>query len=286
MGIGWLARKKGWIDKGTINSFSHILVNIALPSLLISSFNHEYSKDMVYNARMIFIYSIIIHIVLIIISVFFAYKFDEDSKKVVKYVTVFSNAAFMAYPVVGGLYGKIGIFYAAIFNIPINIFMFTAGIIFFTGKRDTKTLKNIVSHPAILATFIGFGMYSLGIKLPSVLMKTFSIVGSMTTPMSMIFIGASLASSKINEIFSDKVAYYASFTRLIIAPIITFIVLRLFNADTILLQVSVLIEAMPAGALAPVLAEKYGANTSLASKCVFITTILSIITIPLAVTFL
>lgn len=286
MMIGVYARKKDILSKEASKSLSNLLTNITLPCLLISSFNYSYSQDMISKAKVMFIYSIIVHILLIFISKILTFKYAEGSKKVLRFAIIFSNCGFMGYPVLEGLFGKIGIFYGAIFNIPFNIFMFSVGVMIYTGKKDIKTLKDVLVNPAMIATFLGLVMFIFSIKLPYAIFNTASLVGAMTTPLSMIIVGAMLSEVKLKDIFSGTLVYYASFLRLIVVPFITLGVLKLLNADKLLIQIAVLIEAMPAAVLASVLAEKYGADTILASRSIFITTIISMVTIPFITMFL
>lgn len=284
--IGAYARKKDILSKEASKSFSYFLTNITLPCLLLSSFNYSYSQDMIAKARIMFVYSVLIHIVLVFISRVLTSKYPENSRKVLRFATIFSNCGFMGYPVLESLFGKIGIFYGAIFNIPFNIFMFSFGVMIYTGKKDLKTLKEVLVNPAIIATTLGLIIFIFSIKLPYPLLTAMSIVGSMTTPLSMIIVGAMLSEIKIRDIFSGSLVYYASFLRLIAVPFLTLGILKLLNADKLLMQIAVIIEAMPAAVLATVLAEKYGADTALASRSVFISTIISVITIPFVVMFL
>lgn len=279
--VGIYARKKQILNEETDKKLSDFLLNITLPCLILSSFNYEFSQEMLVNAKLIFMYSVIIHFALIFISGIFAYKFEERSKKVLRFATIFSNCGFMGYPVLEGLFGKIGVFYGSIFNIPFNLFMLSYGTMLYTGKKDIRTLKAALKHPGIIATVLGILMFTFSISIPSPLYKALSSVGSMTTPLSMIIVGSMLAEIKFKEIFSGFLVYYASFMRLIIAPLVTIIILKLLHADRLLFQISLTIETMPVAVIATVLAEKYGADTKLASRCIFISTIISMITIPI-----
>jgi predicted permease len=283
MGIGILARKKGMLNAEVNSKLSDFLLNITLPCLIVTSFNFEYSAEMMNNVKMIFFYSVLIHIVLIFISKIFAVKFNEGSKKVIRFVTVFSNSGFMGFPILLGLYGNIGVFYGAVFNIPWNIFMLSFGSMLFTGKRDLKSLKRVITHPGIIATVIGMLIFVYSLNMPLPLEKAFASVGAMTTPLSMIIVGSMLAEIKLKEVFSGFVVYYVSAVRLIAAPLITLAIMKLLNADHLLTEIAVTIEAMPAAVIGTVLANKFGGDTKLASRCVFISTIISMVTIPLII---
>lgn len=279
--VGLYARKKGMLNEETDKKLSDFLLNITLPCLILSSFNYEFSQEMLVNARLIFIYSVIIHFALIFASGVISYKYKDGPKAVLRFATIFSNCGFMGYPVLEGLFGKIGVFYGSIFNIPFNLFMLSYGTMLYTGKKDIRTLKAALKHPGIIATVIGLLLFTFSVSIPVPIYKALSSVGSMTTPLSMIIVGSMLAEIKFKEIFSGFLVYYASFVRLIIAPLITIIILKLLHADRLLFQISVTIETMPVAVIATVLAEKYGADTKLASRCIFISTIISMITIPI-----
>jgi predicted permease len=283
MGIGIIARKKGMLNEEVNSKLSDFLLNITLPCLIVTSFSFEYSAEMMNNVKMIFFYSVLIHIVLIFISKVFAVKFSEGSKKVIRFVTVFSNSGFMGFPVLFGLYGNIGVFYGAVFNIPWNIFMLSFGSMLFNGKKDLKSLKSVITHPGIIATMIGMLMFVFSLSMPLPLEKALVSVGAMTTPLSMIIVGSMLAEIKLKEVFSGFAVYYVSAVRLIAAPLLTLAIMKLLHADQLLTEIAVTVEAMPAAVIATVLASKFGGDTKLASRCVFISTILSMITIPLIV---
>jgi len=283
MFIGVYTSKVNIINKETKSNLSNFLMNISLPLLIFSSFNYSYSIEMVEKAKIIFICSVIIHIFLIIISIPLSFRFPSNVKKVLKFVIIFSNCGFMGFPVLDGLFGKIGIFYGAIFNVPFNIFMLGYGVMLFTGEKNIKTLKKVIVHPGIIATFLGLLMFAFSIKLPYPLYMAVSTVGSMTTPLSMIIVGTMLAEIKFKEIFTGVVVYYACAIRLLVVPFIILVVMKYLKIDQQLMQISVVIEAMPAAVLATVFAEEYGADTVLASKCVFISTMISMFTIPIIV---
>ncbi|MHC1721346.1 MAG: AEC family transporter [Clostridiaceae bacterium] len=281
--VGLIARKKQMLNAEVNTKMSDFLLNVTLPCLILSSFTYEYSQEMLTNVKLIFMYSVIIHLVLIFVSKIFAFKFNESTQKVIRFVTVFSNSGFMGFPVLDSLYGKIGVFYGAVFNVPWNIFMLSFGFMLFTGKKDLKSLKSVITHPGIIATIAGMILFVFSLSLPVPVEKAISSIGAMTTPLSMIIVGSLLAEIKFKDIFSGFDVYYSSVIRLLIIPVITFGIMKLFNADPLLTQVVVAVEAMPAPVIATVLANKFNGDTNLASKCVFVSTMLSMITIPLII---
>ncbi|MCX7950855.1 MAG: AEC family transporter [Clostridiales bacterium] len=286
MVVGFFARKKEYINPSVNRSLSELLINITLPSMIIASFNFKFSKDMLNVGMSLFLISTVIHLSLLILGKYLYKRFNENEMKVLWFITLFSNCGFMGYPVVESIYGKIGLFYAALFNIPFNILMWTAGVFIFSGKGDIKSAKKALLNPGIVSVFIGLFIFLFSIKLPIPIQKTLELVGSMTTPLSMIIIGSTLADSKIASIFESKSIYFGTIVRLILIPIITFVVLKFIGLKDFYLSIPVIITSMPAAANTVIMAEKFGGDAEFASKIVFITTVLSAITIPLVLILL
>jgi len=286
MAVGFYAKKKKFLNNVVDKGLSELLLNITLPFMIITSFNIKYEAAMVSNAQKILIYSFLIHISLIFISKLLFFKSPESKQHVFRFITIFSNVGFMGYPVLESIYGGIGVFYAAIFNIAFNILVWTVGVMLFTGEKDFKSMRKALANPALIAVIIGVILFSFSIKLPISIETSIKLVGATTTPISMIIVGSMLAEMKFKDAFSDFSVYYAAIVRLCIVPMIVYVVLKILKVDEMLLTICVLLQAMPAAVMAPIIAEKYGGDSLLASQCVFITTIVSGFTIPIIILFL
>lgn len=279
--IGVYARKKNFINNETKKGITDLVVNITLPCMIIISFNQKLSIDLLRNAGIVLGISCAILFGSACFSKILFNKYPDDVKSVLRYSTVFSNATFMGYPLLDGLYGEIGLFYGSIYLLPVRIFIWTFGVSLFTKVKKKDYIKEILLNPGILAVFIGLGIASTPIEIPIMLGTTMRMVGSITTPLSMIIVGASIADIKAKGMFQEKIIWYNSIIRLIIMPLFSLVFFRALGVEDIMLAVIVLLTAMPTGAMTTILAGKYDANSNLASKCVFTSTMLSVITIPL-----
>lgn len=279
--IGVYARKKKFICNETKKDMIDIVINITLPCMIVISFNQKISIELIRNAEIILIVSLVIHIGSFFLSKILFNRYPDDIKSVLRYSAVFSNATFMEYPVLEALYGNIGIFYASIYLLPYRIFMWTFGIALFAKNKKQNYVKEIFLNPGIIAVFIGLAISITSIEVPAILSKTMSMVGGITTPLSMIIVGATLSDIKIQGMFKESSIWYNSIIRLIILPIFSLILFRTLGVKDVVLAVAILLTAMPTGAMTTILAGKYDANSNFASKCVFTTTTLSIVTIPL-----
>ena len=280
IGVGYYGRKRNIINGEINKGLNKILLELTLPMMIVSSFDYTFSSEIMINIVKIFIYSLVIHIFLIIISILPYIKFDKDKRDILRFITIFSNCGFMGYPVLGSIYGKIGILYASIFNIPSNIFMWSFGVMLFSKNKKSKGLKNILLNPGILAVFIGVFLFIFSIKLPKPIYSTLKSVGDVTTPLSMIIIGAMIGDISFKKVFKEISIYYASFIRLVLVPLTIYFILNMLDVDFMVRNVVVIVEAMPAAALSAIFAQAYNKKHEFASQAVFITTLLSVITIP------
>lgn len=282
---GFVIRKLKIVDDTFSKNLSNFLFNIVFPAMIIHSMNYPFSIDVLVDSGWLIMISMGIIIFSIVVSeiTIKLLKVDALSRNIYQFGIVFSNFGFMGFPVVESIFGKEGVFYASIFAIPIYFMVNSIGIMMIErGEENTiqMNFKNVVNAP-IIAVFIGFFIFIFSVKLPTPIEKTIDMVAATTTPMSMILAGIILANSKFSELFSNYKVYIVSFIRLIFLPLCMLWFLKLFNLDLLMIGIPVIITAMPIAANASMLAEKYGGNAYLGAQSVFISTLLSILTIPM-----
>lgn len=278
--IGYIARRTNVIKDDMTKKLSDFLLYITLPLLIITSFNFQFSKTMLVNGGIVLISSFAIHFACFGLGKWLFIRFPAAKRKILIFAAVFSNCGFMGIPIIESIYGKIGVFYSSIYQVAFNLLIWTLGIVIFTEKLDRKTARSTLTNPGIIAVFIGMIFFVFSIPLPAPVLKTFTMVGSMTTPLSMIIVGATLADCRWQELFSDLSVYYGSLARLVLLPLITMGILNLFHLDSTVAGVCVLSVAMPVAATTAIISELHDGDTSLASRVIFLSTVFSIITIP------
>ncbi len=183
--------------------------------------------------------------------------------------------------------GEKGRFYAAIYNLSFNLLTWTLGVYLMSrhknelNKQPLKDRLIKVINPSLCAVIIGFMFFIFSIKIPSILNETFVSIGNTTTPISMMFIGFILAEIHIKYIFNDWSVLLISFVRLLFTPIIVWLILKGFGFEGLVLTIPVVLSGMPAAANTAIVASRYDNDYRLASKLIFVTTLLSILTIPI-----
>ena len=236
---------------------------------------------MLRNALVIVVLSLFIHLISMLIAKFIYFRYEKSTRSVLKFITVFSNCGFMGFPVLYSIFGSKGVFYGALYTIPFNALALYYGVLVFSGKRDKNTIKKVLTHPVILSVAVGMILFILKIQLPRPVSEAISMTGSVTSPLSMLIIGALLADVPFRGILRGSDVYLGSLMRLIVMPLIVYGLLSLLPLPKLIMQVCVILVAMPASANTAILSEKYGGDALLSSKLISITTIFSVLTIPL-----
>lgn len=286
LATGFYGYKRHIIDSRSVKAMTDLLINITMPLMIIASFNFPFSVDLLKNFSIVLIATITIHLLSYFIGKILFCHCEENQRKVLIFSIIFSNCGFMGIPVISSLLGKIGALYSSIYLIGFNAFVWTLGVTIYNSNAKEKGLKNVLTNPGIVGILIGFSLFVCPVKLPEIIYSAVDSIGSMTTPLSMLIIGAGLATCELREIFKGFHIYWASIIRLLILPLLTLLVCKLLPIDHTVVGVCVLSTAMPIANMTMILAEKYGGDTKLASRLVFFSTAFSMITIPLLFTIL
>lgn len=287
MAIGAYLRKRKIMNDVAMKSFTDVLISITVPCMVIYSFHLDFSREMLNNGIVMFGCALVIHLFLILLSKLLYFKFDPLKRNILLFSTVFSNCGFIGFPLLYSLYGQTGVFYTSIFVACFNLFAFSYGVMLFTGKSSMKNAaKSLLLNPPLIATVVGIIIFIGGIKLPEASLITLRSVGDMTTAISMFIIGAMLADVSFKEALTGGDVFYLSLIKLIVAPFLCYWLLVPFISNQAVFPIVVILVAMPTGSLCGVFAEKYNGNRSLASRCTFLTTVLSMVTIPVVISLL
>lgn len=213
------------------------------------------------------------------------FPFPKKDWPVYECMVVFANTGFMGYPVLLDVFGQEAVFYASLIHMAFNFFVYTYAILCLTKSDDSEFKLNFkqLLTPGIVLIFIGILIYLFDMQLPSVLMDTINSIGSLTAPLSMMMIGSSLAVYPIKDSFTDWRSYVFAFVRLIIVPFMTMIVCRLLHINPYYANITIITNAMPVGSMVLMLATQYNANVKIVTKNIVVSTLLSVITIPIVV---
>jgi predicted permease len=283
--VGIYASKKNIITEKINKGLIDILIQIALPFMILSSFIYTYDNTIKSNVIKTFYYSMIAYIIMIIFSYLILLPIKNDKKTILHFANVFMNTGYVGFPILNSIYGTEGVVYGSIFNMFFVIFLWTYGIILFKGKLEKDELKaelrKILLNPSILAVCIGILIMIFDIQFSGAILSSIRSIGNITGPLSMIIIGVILSNTKIKKYLSDWTIYYGLTTKLIIIPAVMYLLSLLAKDTSKAINTVIIMTAMPASAMTAILAENFEKEKEYAAVVVSVTTLLSLITVPI-----
>lgn len=285
--LGVATRLFNIIDWQTTKRLSGFLVNVTQPLLIICSFQTDFSGEKLKIALAILAASAVIHIAFSFLARILYRGSEKATRSVYEFGLIFANCAYLGYPVLGAIFGQDGYFYGAVFTLFFNVYIRVYGVFLLSkGKKNNHALRNALLNTGTIASAIGILLFAFSIKLPAFLLDSFTLVGDMTFPLSMIVVGSLLCNKPFLSNFKISLFTF-SFAKLILLPTITLAVCvllhTLFGMELNLTYICVVMAAMPTAANTAIFAELYKADSSTAASCVGISTMLSVFTIPLMI---
>ena len=280
MFAGFVLTKKQLLNEPFRKALTDFLLKFILPCNIIKSFLMEFNLQILKDCSAILLLSFGIQVLSIILGRTIYRKTESGKRETLQYGMLVSNAGFLGNPVMEGIYGAQGLLYASIYLIPVRISMWSLGIACFTGRSGKGVLRRILTHPCIIATIIGLFLMLTGISLPQWITKPITLTGSCNTALSLLVVGGVLASLNPKNLF-DKDCLGFCVLRLIVVPLITLGGCLLLHTQPLVTQTAVLLAGMPAPLTAAMLASQYGKDESLAVSMIFVSTLASMITLPL-----
>ena len=281
--LGLVLTKLHLLDEKGSAVLSTLVVHVFNPALIISSVCEgglQTQGDTVIEAIIcgVFLYALLI---LIAIVVYMRSKALKEEVSICKMIVIFSNTAFVGYPILRALYGDFAVFVFSLMHLPFNILIFTYGrSLLQKGNHQKMTVKDIFSIGTV-SSIVALILYFGNISVPVRVADFFGILGDACVPLSMVVIGVSLAHASWKNVLKSKNINMVVFLRLIVLPILIAWITLPLPISTFNRELLVISGALPAGSMIVVLAKEYKANDGLASAGVFLTTLLSVVTIPL-----
>ena len=262
---------------------SDLCIDVVIPCNIFKSCLLKFDSDILKTCGMLLISACIVQGFCLVLNLFLYNRYPGQRKKVLQYCTIVPMSGFLGNPIAEGIYDQVGVLYTSIFLIPMRIVMWSMGTSYFVAGEGTdkkKVLKNVLTHPCLVAIYLGILCMVTQIQLPSVITETVRYIGNCNSALSMFIVGTILTDVPLRTIFSRDTVLF-SVLRLGLLPAAALGLGLLLGLETAPLGVSVLMTGMPAGATAAIFAAKYGSDAPFATRCVVFTTLLSMVTLPL-----
>lgn len=282
--LGFLCGKIKLIDKPTNTKLSEFVLEVVNPVLIFMSYQQDFNAELLKGLGMSLALGFISYGVMIFLLKFLYRKNKTNKGLVEQFAAIYSNCAFMGIPLINGLFGGEGVFYLTGYVTVFNIMVWTHGVLFFGGSGEKTSVKKVITSPAIIATVLGLLAFLTGIRLPEIVSSAANYVGGMNTPLAMICAGVTISGTSIGEHIKEKGVYRAVFLRLILCPVLFWLMFRWFAFIPEMVFMVVLAAAgCPAAATGTMFALRYKKCPEMAAVIFAVSTLLSAVTLPLIV---
>ncbi len=281
--LGYALCKLGYMGDKFDQKLSSIVIDVTCPALILSSVMGAELPDRSLILPLLGI-GFLTYILLLVFG-FWVPRFvakSRDEQGMIGFALMFANVGFIGYPIVSAIFGPKAVFYAALLNIPNTFFIFTAGVMLVKGEHNMKSLSaKVLFSPAMIAAFVAALMVAFGVRTPDIIARPVTMVGNITIPAALMVIGSSMARLPLKEIIGSPKVYVASLLRLVVVPLSVYFLFRFCGVSDVINNINTVIIAMPVASYGTMFCLKYGRNPSLMTEMTFVTTLGSILTIPL-----
>lgn len=298
----FILRKSGLADDSFAKNLSLFVLYIAQVAMILHGFILPFSSEVFKGICLTFLLSLLSHIVFYLVAINLFKNTPEKRRRVLRFGMVFSNAGYMGIPVISDVFGDNFAIYATVYIVWFNVFAFSLGRLIYTDDKKYISIKKIILNPAVIPIIIGITCYLTGIggiiynlAQPSsngavsyavkIFYNVLTVLKNTVAPVSMMVIGARLADIKFKGILQDRKMYPFLLMRLIVLPAIIWVIMKPLNMigiiDKTIMTIVLILCSTPSAALTTIFAELYGGDSPYAGKLVAVSTVLSVVTIPL-----
>lgn len=304
--FGFYLRRKEIFKDSTAKILTDVILSASLPALAFNAFMQDINKTSLMQGINLLIWGFAIYIILIFITKLIYIKYNGDKKVVLEILTTFGSTTFFGIPIISAVYGATGVMYASIFNIAYRVFLYSYAYIKMSGiKADKNNIKQMFLNSIVLATFLGMFIWVFQDSLPQItigeksyaflridktafwLFKPMIYLAALSSPLAWLAIGAKLADISLVEAISSRDSWIYSFIKVLVVPFINLIALYILTVTNILpisfvgLASVIIMMATPTATVAAAYAIKFDKESVLTSNCSLLSTIFSVVCMPL-----
>lgn len=282
MMIGYVACKKEYFDQEFGKKLSWLVVNVANPMLAISAVVNNEEQIAKKDFYVTVLLAICFYAFFLILAQILPRLIGVQNSDigVYKMMTTFNNIGFMGFPVIAAAYGNGALIYAVPFSIMFNILCYTWGIQTLCGGGEKGNWKRIINIGTI-SGIISIVLFFMQIPVPKMICSLSAGLSNLTGPLSMLVIGISIAAMELKDLFTDVKLLKFALIKLLAVPVAAMLLVCQVIDNRLICKVFLVMMATPAASMCAMLSQQYGGDYELAAKGVALTTILSVVTMPI-----
>lgn len=286
--VGYVLNKKNLMDEDFDRKLSRLIINVACPCLILSSVMGDTMPDKKLILPLLIV-GFITYAVLIGMAILLPrfMPIQSSERGIYSFMLAFGNVGFIGYPIVASIFGANAVFYASILNFPSTLLIFVFGTLFISGNQGNMRFDwQTLYCPAMIASYLSILIVITGWVPPRIISTPCILLGNLTVPGALLIIGSSIAQVPIRRMFGNGSIYLMSALRLMLIPLLLLYLSRLCNVDADIANINVVLAAMPVASYGTLFCIQYQRGELVMSEGTFITTLLSVLSIPLLTIFL
>lgn len=283
--VGFICGKSKLLNDRTVKSITDIVLYIVCPCVIIQNFIRPFDKNMLGGLLTSAAAAMAIHIVSIAVAMFVFHDNEPEKNRVYRFALIFSNCGYMSLPMQKALLGSDGVFFGAVYIVIFNVVMWTFGVWLSSGDKKYLSAKKIILNPCIIGMALGLVIFLTSLPVPEIIEKPIGFLADLNTPIPMLVIGYYLSKSNLLDAFKDGKGFICVLFRLIVIPLLAFGGMMACGIRGTVLITCVIAASAPAAAATTMFAAKFDNDAELSVRIVSLSTLLSVITMPLIVGF-
>ena len=283
--VGFVLTKRKLLNDHSAKGITNLVLYVVSPCVIVDCFaKYEYSKEALKSLITGFIIVVLLHVIFIVISFVFLRDKDISTSRVIRFGAIFSNCGFMSLPLQQAILGETGLFLGAIYVAAFNLITWTFGLWLMSGDKKQLSIKKLIFNPGIIGFAVGLILFLFSIKLPNIVMKPIGYFAALNTPLPMLLIGCYLANSKFLDAIKNKKCMLTVAFKLLIIPTAGLSAMYLCGVRGDMLIAMTIASSAPVATITTMFSEKFNCNTGLSASAASISTVLSLITMPIIIT--
>ena len=283
IGVGVICGKTKLLSKEAVRSMADVVLLFATPCVIIRSFQRQVTPELLAGLGIAALSAIGVHALGITLAHLLCLDKEDARQRVLRFGVVFSNAGYMAIPLQLALLGNDGVFYGAVYVAVFNIVLWTYGVAIMGEGAKSLSLRKVLVTPGLIGVVLGGFFLFSGITLPTIIASPIDHLANLNTPLPMLIIGYYLAGTNIKTALKDKASYLTIALRLLVIPLIALGTLWLCGVRGTVLVSAVIGASAPIATATTMFATRYNRDPNLSVNLVVVSTLLSVVTMPLIV---
>lgn len=285
--VGYIVGKLKIVDENGQKQLTQLILKVTMPATIILAMQIKLEQERINTMLQILLIMVICYTLITLFAYFVTrrYPLADNQKDVHMVGLMLSNTSFMGYPIVLALLGPEALFYAVIAaGLVFEIVSWTIGTMIIgrtSTQQSSSNLKNALLNPGVISIAIGLIFFLTQMSIPEPINSTMRMLGQVSSPGAMLVVGLMLSRSNIKEALANKTLYITAAIKLLVTPLLILFTLRFLGITGIRQVIPVLMLSMPTATYVAMFSANLGNDGKMASHLVFVTSLFSVLTIPI-----